>query len=181
MKSSATKMTYDQYRLLPDDGKRYELIDGELLIIPTPSPRHQRILGELFFQLSPYVEENGLGEAFLSPLDVVFEEHLVLEPDILFVSREKTNIVGEEAIHVAPDLVVEILSPSSFYHDLRRKMRLYAQFDVQAYWIVDPEKQTLDLYGRAGKELQLVRQFASHETFESPLLPGFRLAVSSIF
>ncbi len=174
-------MTYAQYRLLPDDGKRYELIDGELLMTPAPSTRHQRILGNLFSELRAYVKANGLGEVFVSPVDVVFEENLFLEPDIVYVSRHQQQIVGEEAIHGAPDLVVEVLSPSSFYHDLRRKMGLYSQFGVQEYWIVDPEKQTLDLYRRAGNELQLFRQFASHETLESPLLPGFRLAVSDVF
>ena len=174
-------MTYDQYRLLPDDGKRYEMIDGELLTTPAHSPKHQRILGNLFSELRTHVEANDLGEVFISPIDVVFEEHLVLEPDILFVARERQHIVGEEAIHGAPDLVVEILSPSSFYHDLRRKLRIYAEFGVREYWIADPEKQTLDLYGTAANELQLARQFSCQETFESPLLPGFRLAVSVIF
>src|ERR1019366_2754225 len=136
---SATKMTYDLYRLLPEDGKRYELIDGELLMTPAPSPKHQRIVRRLGFQLSSYVEANGLGEVFIAPVDVVFEEHVVVEPDILFVSRERRGMVREEAIHGAPDVVVEILSPSSFYHDLRRKMGLYSQFGVQEYWIVDPE------------------------------------------
>lgn len=181
MKSSATKMTYDQYRLLPDDGKRYELIDGELLMTPSPSSRHQRALGNLFSELRAYARAHGAGEAFVSLLDVILEEHLVVQPDIVFVSQERRDIVGEEAIHGAPDLVVEILSPSSFYHDLRRKMGLYSQFGVEEYWIVDPEKQTLDLYVRVGNELQLSRQFACQETFESPLLPGFRLAVSAIF
>jgi Uma2 family endonuclease len=182
MKSSAAKMSYDLYRLLPDDGKRYELIDGELIMMtPAPTPQHQRILKQLGFQLSAFVETNGLGEVFIAPVDIVLEDHTVVEPDILFVSRERRGIVGEEAIHGAPDVVVEILSPSSFYHDLRRKMGLYSQFGVQEYWIVDPEKQAIDLYVRAGNELKLTRQFASHETFESPLLGEFRLAVSAIF
>ncbi|MBI1955038.1 MAG: Uma2 family endonuclease, partial [Acidobacteria bacterium] len=80
-----------------------------------------------------------------------------------------------------PDLVVEVLSPSSFYKDLRRKMAAYAQFGVQEYWIVDPEKQTMELYQRGGEGLQLARQFASQETLESSLLPGFQLGVGSIF
>jgi Uma2 family endonuclease len=182
MKSTAAKMTYELYRLLPDDGKRYELIDGELMMMtPAPTPRHQRIAGNLFSELRTHVKANNLGEVFIAPVDVVLEEHTVVEPDILFVSRERQGIVREEAIHGAPDVVVEILSPSSFYHDLRRKMALYSQFGVQEYWIVDPEKQAVDLYVRAGNELKLARQFASHESFESPLLPGFRLAVSGIF
>lgn len=175
-------MSYDLYRLLPDDGKRYELIDGELMeMTPAPTPQHQRILGHLFSPLTAFVDANHLGEVFIARIGVVLDDHTVVEPDILFVSRERQGMVREEAIHGAPDVVVEILSPSSFYHDLRRKMALYSQFGVQEYWIVDPEKQAVDLYARAGNELKLTRQFASHETFQSPLLGGFRLAVSAIF
>ncbi len=96
MKPAATKMTYAGYRFFPDDGKRYELVDGELLMTPAPSTRHQRILRRLGFQLSAYVEANGLGEIFISPIDVVFEEHLVLQPDILLVRRERQAIVGAD-------------------------------------------------------------------------------------
>jgi Uma2 family endonuclease len=181
MKSSTHKMTYEQYRLLPEDGKRYELIDGELLMTPSPSPRHQRVVKALAFQLSSFVESNGFGEVFFAPLDAVFDDENVLEPDILFNSRERAGIVGEHAVHGSPDLVVEVLSPSSFYHDLRRKLKIYSQFGVQEYWIADPEEQTLALYTRAGDHLELARQFSCHEIFESPLLPGFRLAVQSIF
>jgi Uma2 family endonuclease len=182
MKPSAAKMNYDLYRLLPDDGKRYELIDGELMMMtPAPTPQHQKIVGNLFSELRAHVKANQLGEVFVAPVDIVLEDHTVVEPDILFIRRERQGMVREEAIHGAPDVVVEILSPSSFYHDLRRKMRIYSQFGVQEYWIVDPEKQAIDLYARAGNELKLTRQFASHETFQSPLLVGFRLAVSAIF
>jgi len=181
MKSAATKMTYALYRLLPEDGKRHEAIDGELFMTPAPSPKHQRILGELHSQLLAPVKGKALGEVLVSPIDVVFEEHTFVQPDILFVSRQRQHIVAEEAIHGAPDLVIEILSPSSFYHDLRRKMGVYAQFGVQEYWIVDPEKQTIELYGRTGDKLQLARQFSSDDILESPLLSGFRLPVKSIF
>ena len=148
---------------------------------PAPTPKHQRIAGELFSLLLAYVKANSLGEVYIAPVDVVFEDHTVLEPDLLFISLARQGIVGEDAIHGAPELVVEVLSPSTFYHDLRRKMTVYSQFGVQEYWIVDPEKQTIELHQRMGEGLQLVRQFASHETFRSPLLPGFQLGVHTIF
>ncbi|MCZ6490780.1 MAG: Uma2 family endonuclease [Acidobacteria bacterium] len=181
MKPAAAKMTYDQYCLLPEDGKQHELIDGELFVTPAPTPRHQRFLGKLYSQLSAYVETNSLGEVFVAPVDIVLDKHTVVQPDVLFISQDRLGIMGEQAIEKAPDLVVEILSPSTFYKDLRRKMAAYFQFGVQEYWIVDPEKQTIELYGRTGQELQLIRLFSSHESLESPLLPGFRLAVSRIF
>ena len=181
MKSAVSKMNYDQPRLLPDDRQRHELVDGELLMTPSPNARHQRILRKLAFRLSAHVEEHGLGEVFIAPFDVIFEDHSVVEPDILFVTAKRASIVGEEAIHGAPDLVVEILSPSTFYNDLRIKMNVYGRFGVQEYWIVDPEKETIEQYRLAGTKLELARQFASEATLESTLFPGFRLPVKTIF
>lgn len=181
MKPAATKINYDQYCLLPEDGNQYELFDGELVMTPSPSTRHQQIVGRLFAQLMAYVQANSLGEVFLAPLDTIFDQYTVLQPDILFVSRERVAEVVKERIEGAPDLVVEVLSPSTFYKDLRRKMAVYSQFGVREYWIVDPEKLTIELYQRSGEVLQLARHFASQETFQSPLFPGLQLAVSSIF
>ena len=181
MKPVATKMTYDQFCLLPEDRKRHELMDGELFVTPAPNPKHQEIVGELYSLLSAFVKANALGKVYIAPVDVVFDEHTTLEPDILFIRQARRGIVGEDAIHGAPELVVEVLSPSTFYHDLRRKMAVYAQFGVQEYWIIDPEKQTIELYGRVGEGLELARRSSSDETFESPLLPGFQLLVNSIF
>ena len=181
MKPASTKMTYDQYCLLPDDGKQYEVIDGELFVTPAPTPKHQEIAGELYALLSAYVKANALGKVYIAPVDVLFELHTVVEPDILFIRQDRLSIVGEKVVEAAPDVVVEVLSPSTFYKDLRKKMGVYDQFGVQEYWIVDPEKQSIEVYARAGKGLQLARSFSSDETLESPLLPGFQLPVNSIF
>ncbi|MBI4461007.1 MAG: Uma2 family endonuclease [Acidobacteria bacterium] len=181
MKPATTKMTYDQYCLLPEDGNQYEVFDGELVMTPSPSSRHQKIVQKLLYRLSAYLEAHSLGEVFVAPLDTIFDQYTVLQPDILFVSRERVAEVVKERIEGAPDLVVEVLSPSTFYKDLRRKMAVYSQFGVREYWIVDPEKQTIELYQQGGEGLQLARQFASQETFQSPLFQGFQLPVSSIF
>ncbi len=180
MKPAAAKMTYDQYCLLPEDGKQHELIDGELFVTPAPTPRHQRILGELFSRLLAHAKANALGEVYVAPVDIVLDKHTVVQPDVLFISQGRLGIVGEKAIAEAPDLVVEILSPSTFYKDLRRKMAAYSQFGVQEYWIVDPETRTMELYRQTGEGLQLARQFASGDTFESHLLSGFHIQVGSL-
>ena len=181
MTQAATKMTYDQYCLLPEDGKQYELIDGELFMTPAPKPKHQRIVLRLAEELSAYVKKNGLGEVFVSPVDVLMDRHTVLQPDVLFISSARAGIVKEEAIEGAPDLVVEVLSPSTFYKDLRKKMMAYSQFGVQEYWIVDSETQTIELYGRRDDKLQLAQKFSSGDAVESALLPGLRLAVKDVF
>ena len=181
MKSAATKMNYDQLCLLPEDRNRYELFDGELVMTPSPAARHQEIVGKLHVLLAIYVQNNSLGKVYVAPLDAIFDPYNVLQPDILYVSRERVPEIVKERIQGAPDVVVEVLSPSTFYNDLRRKMTVYSQFGVQEYWIVDPEMQTIELYTRQGDKLRSATKFSSGETFESPLLPGFRLAVNSIF
>jgi Uma2 family endonuclease len=175
------KMTYDQLQLLPDDRQRHELVDGELLMTPSRSARHQRIVRNLALALSEHVTRDRLGEILFAPFDVVFEDYSVVEPDILFVSAARASIIGEEAIHGAPDLVAEILSPSTFYNDLRIKMNVYGRFGVQEYWIVDPEKETIEVYCLAGAKLELARQFPADATLESALFPGFHLPVKTIF
>ena len=181
MKPAATKMTYDQYCLLPEDLNQYELFDGELVMTPSPNTRHQRIVRQLYAELRAHVLKHSLGELFVAPLDTIFDQYNVLQPDILCVSQERVAEVVKERIEGAPDLVVEVLSPSTFHKDLRRKMHVYSQFGVREYWIVDPEEQTIELYQRVGEKLQLARRFASPETFQSPLLPGFELEVRSMF
>ena len=104
-----------------------------------------------------------------------------MQPDVLFICAARLSIVGEDAIEGAPDLVVEVLTPSTFYKDLRKKMTAYAQFGVQEYWIVDPETQTIEIYTRRDDKLQLAQKFSSGENVESVLLPGLRLAVGEVF
>lgn len=181
MKPTAAKMTYDQYCLLPEDGNQYELFDGELVMTPSPSRQHQKIVLCLARLLAEHVEKKALGEVYVSPLDTIFDQYTVLQPDILFVSKERLAEVGRERIEGAPDLVVEVLSPTTFHKDLRRKMGVYSQFGVKEYWIVDPEMQTIELYTQVGEGLQLTQRFSSAETFESQLLSGFRIVVGSIF
>ena len=180
MKSSATKMTYDEYCLLPEDRNQYELFDGELVMTPSPTARHQKIVGRLHARLLAYVEENSLGEVFIAPLDTIFNQYTVLQPDILFVSKERLSEVAKERIEGAPDLVVEVLSPSTADKDRRRKLAVYSQFGIQEYWIVDPETRVMELYRQTGDGLQLARQFAPGDTFKSHLLSGFQLPVDSL-
>ena len=179
--SSASKMTYDQLCLLPEDRQRHELFDGELVMTPSPSHRHQAVVLRLAIALESYVKTHALGRVYVAPLDILFEPHTVLQPDVLFIRQDRLGILGEEVVEGAPDLVVEVLSPSTFYNDLRRKMAAYARFGVQEYWIVDPEKQAVELYSLAGDQLRLQRSFSADATLESPLLPGLRLPVRSIF
>lgn len=181
MKSVARKMTYDEYCLLPDDRNQYELFDGDLVRTPWPSREHQKIVLRLARFLADYVERHSSGEVYISPLDAIFDPYTVLQPDILFVSKERQAEVEKERIEGTPDLVLEVLSPSTFHKDLRRKMAVYSRFGVQEYWIVNPEMKTIELYCQGKEGLELLRRFSSEESFESRLLGGFRMPVNRIF
>ena len=174
-------MTYDQYCLLPEDRNQYELFDGALVMTPSPSARHQQIVRRLLGRVSAYVEANSLGEVFVSPLDTIFDQYTVLQPDILYITRERLPEVLKERIEGAPNLVIEVLSPTTIERDRRRKLAVYSQFGVGEYWIVDPEAQTIEVYARERDQLRLTRTFSTSQNLESPLLPGFRLPVASIF
>ena len=132
------RYTYEDYCELPDDGCRYEVIDGVLYMAPAPHPRHQRILFNLAALLAPFATgDNVLGEAFFAPIDVIFASEDVFQPDLIFISREGLHIITDRGLEAAPDLVVEVLSPSTRSRDLNLKRRRYAHFGVPEYWPID--------------------------------------------
>jgi len=181
MRTVASKMNYDKYCLLPEDGYQYEVFDGELVMTPAPTPKHQEIIVRLTRALDEFVEKNQLGKVYVAPVDILFDPYTILQPDVLFVSEARLHIVQEDAIAGAPDLAVEVLSKSTLRKDRVRKLATYSEFGVREYWIVDPVKQTIELYERVGEELRLSNAFSSSDTLESPLLPGFQLPVRRIF
>src|SRR4030066_1697600 len=168
------KYTYEDYLQNPED-QRYELIEGELIMSPSPIPKHQRISGKIDFILRKFVTENNIGEVFYAPCDVYLDEENVVQPDILFISEERTHIIGKTHIQGAPDLAVEILSESTAYTDLMKKKRLYARFGVKEYWIVDPDGKTIELHCLKEGVFVLFKSFSENDELESPLLPGLKI------
>jgi Uma2 family endonuclease len=142
------KLDYDDYRRLPDDGKRYEILDGELYVTPAPSPLHQRVSKRLQRKLEDYFEARGLGEVFNAPIDMILGRHDVAQPDILVVANPSQ--ISGRGIEGAPLLVVEVLFPSTRRHDREVKMRRYAALASPHYWIVDPEGKWIACYRLAG-------------------------------
>ncbi|MBI5756214.1 MAG: Uma2 family endonuclease [Nitrospirae bacterium] len=174
------KYTIEDYMKTPDD-ERYELIEGELLMTPSPNTWHQRILGRLHLKITQYLIEKNMGEVFLSPYDVVLDNDNVFEPDIIFVSKERYGIITAANIKGAPDLVIEILSPSTAYRDLVKKKRLYAQFGVQEYWIVDPEEETVEVYTLQQHQFELNASYQEDGIVTSPRLPDLQISLRDIF
>jgi Uma2 family endonuclease len=144
MDPTATRYTwtYDEYARLPDDGNRYEVIDGEVLVTPAPSTGHQHILGTLYLWLRGYVERESLG-VVLPDVDLLFVEGQFLRPDLLFVPNAARGGITSRGVHEAPGLVVEILSPSSGAIDRVKKPPRYKDFGVPEYWVVDPEERAV--------------------------------------
>lgn len=183
MASTATekkKHTYEDYLKTPDD-VRYELIQGDLLMTPSPVTKHQRILRKIGFILEQHVTQNDLGEIFLAPYDVYFDDENVVQPDILFISRERLNLIGEKNMQGPPDLVIEILSESTAYRDLIQKKKLYARYGVKEYWIVIPEEESVGIYIIKNDIFTLDKNFGKDETLESPLLKGLKIVLRKIF
>lgn len=180
MSKLAIKFTYEDYRLLPEE-KRCELIEGEFYMVPSPSYSHQTISKALFLALNDFVNTHSLGQVLYAPLDVVLSDEDVVQPDILFISKERTRIITEENIRGAPDLVVEILSPGTAERDLTLKRKLYAKFGVREYWLVDPEHETIEVLSLSARGYNKAGSYDIEKTLQSPLLKGLSLAIKRIF
>ncbi len=174
------RFTYSDYCLLPED-KRYELIDGDLYMAPAPLIRHQVILRTLLSLLWPFVRDNGLGQVYSSPVDVIFSDEDVLQPDILFITAGREGIVTERACEGAPDLVVEILSPSTGQRDRELKRKIYANYGVKEYWLVDPETDSVQVLRFTDADFADCGTFRLGSSLTTPLLPGLELFVSDVF
>jgi len=182
-RADTTRLTHDDYVNLPDDGRRHELIEGELIVTPAPVTRHQRIARRLLVAIDLHLQATRTGEVFIAPLDVILSAYDVVQPDLLFVSNERRAIV-QDWVRGAPDLVVEILSPASRRADEVTKRHLYGRFDVREYWIVDPEVDAIKVYRRAADgTFPRVAELAAADgdALQTPLLPGFSIALRELF
>ncbi|HET7232641.1 MAG TPA: Uma2 family endonuclease [Longimicrobium sp.] len=147
---AARRWTYEEFARLPNDGNRYEVIGGELFVTPAPKPIHAKVATRISRVLEEFVEKHALGEVFGHAVDILFGEGDYLEPDLLFVRRERMSIVTDRGVEAAPDLVVEVLSPTTAARDRRLKRERYAMFGVPEYWLVDPVARRFEVYRRTG-------------------------------
>jgi Uma2 family endonuclease len=174
--------TYEDWLKLPDDGYRYEVIDGVLYMSPPPLIRHQRNSIRLVEIFLAFLKLHPLGELLYAPVGVRLPNQPVpLQPDIVFVRAERLDIIQEHYIEGVPDLLVEILSPSNWLYDRREKMQVYQGAGVPEYWIVDPRAQIIEIYVLEQGVYQLAGQYGRGEVALSRLLPGFEVPVEAIF
>jgi len=177
------RLTYDDFVLFPEDGLRHEILDGEHYVSASPYLRHQAVLGEFYTALNIFLKAHRLGRLFIAPADVLLSRHDIVEPDLLFVSNERLHILTEKNVQGAPDLVVEVLSGSTKRVDQGIKLERYERFGVQEYWIVDPDRNTLTVYGLEGERFQEVATLSAEaeDVLRTPLLPGLEIRLAEVF
>jgi Uma2 family endonuclease len=182
--ASDVKLTYDDLVQLPDDGKRHEIIDGEHYVTASPNTKHQRVVTSLVGLVWSFIRSQELGQLFVAPFDVVFSDFDVVEPDLLFVSQARqADVLTAAHVRGAPDLVVEIGSPSTRKRDETTKRRLYERYGVAEYWVIDPELDEIKVYRLAdGRFVRAsVLALEQGDVLTSPLFPGLELRLAEIF
>ena len=179
--NTRARLTYQDYFDLPESDDRYELIDGELFMVPAPVPEHQDFLGELYVVIRAFVKENGLGRVFFAPLDVVLSEVDVFQPDLIFVSKERLNIITGQNVRGAPDLVVEVLSPSTAQLDRTTKRERYARFGVREYWLADINARTVEVNVFEGEVFSVAGVYGEGDMLESKVLKNLKVDISGLF
>ena len=183
METGHSKLTYDDLAALPNDNLRHEIIGGVHYVTPSPVTKHQRISRELLYLLVQFLKAHPVGEVFSAPFDVVLSMYDVVEPDLVYLSNERTSLLTEKNLQGPPDLVVEILSPGTSRRDVGIKRDLYDRFGVREYWVIDPELEAVTVHRREGDRLQAL-DVLTRETdgiVTSPLLPGFEVPLRAIF
>ena len=180
-KTSRKYFTYYDYLELPEDGKHYEVINGELIMVAAPYSIHQKVSIKIEYELLNFNERMKKGELFHAPIDVVLSETNVVQPDILFITNENSGIITEKNISGAPDLIVEILSPSTAYYDIVEKKEIYEKYGVREYWIVDPKKRWVEIYINIENKFKLNQRLEQEGILKSYILEGFQINMEKIF
>ncbi len=174
--------TFDDWLNLPDDGFRYEVIDGELFMSPPPTIEHQNAVSSLLANMRNYARQGNLGIVLTAPVGVRLQEwEVTVQPDILFVAKEREHIIKDDYIEGAPDLVIEVLSPSNWMIDRGRKQVTYRRAGVREYWLVDYRARSVDVLVLEDSEYVQRGHYEDGDITPSETLKGFSIAVSEIF
>lgn len=181
--AEALKLTYADYLDFPEDGRRHELVDGEHLMTPSPGTRHQEISMNLSFRIRAFLQDTPVGVLLAAPTDVVLSDVDVVQPDLLFVSDDRRELITDRCVAGAPDLVIEILSDATRRRDEVTKRKLYTRYGVREYWLVDPEPETVSVV-RLDEPQPAAEQRLSRDAgdrLSSDLLPGLEISLADVF
>jgi Uma2 family endonuclease len=175
------KFNYEDYLRFPDDGKRYQIIEGEVYMVPAPNPYHQMILSNVESILRSFVKAGNLDLVLIAPCDVVFSYADVVQPDIFFISQGRSSIITDKNIQGSPDLVVEVISSHTGKLDRTLKRSLYARFGVKEYWLVNPDRKEVEVLVHKQGSYESMGVFCHPGSFESPLLKGLVVDLKEVF
>ena len=181
LSTKARPITRHEYAMIPVGAPNYQLIEGDLVMAPSPSSFHQDILLNLATIFRGYLREHPLGKIYVAPLDTYLSDINVYQPDLLFVRKENLSIVEEHGVEGAPDLAIEILSKSSAKYDMGPKRSVYDRTGVEELWIIDPAKRTLAIYRLAEQPDTPLATYKSKQKFTSTLLPGLTIDLAEVF
>jgi Uma2 family endonuclease len=176
------RLTYDDYVLIPDDGKRHEIIDGEHYVTAAPFVRHQQIVVRLTIALGGFVQRNRLGMFLVAPTDIVLSPYDIVQPDLLFISKQRSSIIEVKNIQGAPDLVIEIHSDSTRRVDQGVKRAAYERWGVSEYWMLGPARREADVWERTAEGLRrrALLAAAAGDLLTTPLLPGLEIPLAEV-
>jgi Uma2 family endonuclease len=174
-------LTVEDYRLLPETGPRYQLVEGDLFLSPAPNRFHQDISGNIYFLLREYLEEHPIGKLYEAPFDVYLDPINAHQPDIVFVSRANYHLLTDAGVEGAPDFIVEILSPKTAFLDKKSKRKVYARSGVKELWLVDPDTRTIQVYFLDRDPERPAATHSEKDTFTSPHFPGLKIRGARIF
>ena len=179
----SVKFTYEDFLNFPNDGKRHEIIEGEHYVTPSPNTKHQTVSLNLTLLLGTYLKHHPIGRVFAAPFDVIFSDLDIVEPDLLYISRERAGILTDKHVRGSPDLVVEIASPGTRKTDEVTKRKLYERFDVREYWVVDPELDAIKVYRRDDGIFARAAELTAEagDILTTPLLPEFSVSLADLF
>ena len=181
MRAGRTVLTYRDYAALPDDGRRYEIHEGELSVTAAPRTKHQEVSIKLASALHVHVTARGLGKVFAAPIAVILSDISVVEPDIVYVATDRLGLISERGIEGPPTLVVEILSPTTALIDRTRKMQLYARHGVPWYWLVDPDSRTVEIYRLIEGSYALTARVGGGEPLSAEPFPDLVIRPASLW
>lgn len=174
-------LTYADYATLtPADSGNYELHQGKIVYMPSPTPYHQDVAMNLSSRMHLHASANKLGKVFTAPLDTVFDSFTTFQPDILFIAKDRAHIIGDKKIEGAPDLVVEVLSTSNNPKEMSYKKHIYESFMVGEYWLINLKKSTITVYNNVEGELLPTGIFKDGDAVESQVMTAFKISVQDI-
>ncbi|MCL4785963.1 MAG: Uma2 family endonuclease [Verrucomicrobia bacterium] len=174
-------LTVEDYRMMPETGPRYQLIEGDLYTAPAPNRFRQDISGNIYFMLRDYLEKHPIGKLYEAPFVVYLDQFNAHQPDIVFVSKSNCGILTDAGAEGAPDFIIEILSPKTAFLDKKSKRKVYARAGVKELWFVDPDTRMIHVYFLQDDPDRPAAAWSEKDTFRSPHFPGLRISARKIF